>query len=121
MQKLFNIDKDNLTKIVTAPMTCSYSDLCLAHKSCDIFLDLQDYPRNSLNNYMASLYDYEFISLTDSNTKFTSVRDGIFSLNGHIVLDRSYLRHMISQQTDETDQAEKNKIVFTNNHLDTII
>jgi hypothetical protein len=118
MEKVSNIDKDNLTKIITAPISCSYSDLCIAHKSCDIFLDLQDYPRNSLNNYMASLFDNEIMSLTPSNTKLTHLRDGIFSLNGHMVFDRSYLRYMVSQPTV---QVEKNNRVFTNNRLDTIL
>jgi len=115
MEKLCNIDKDNLTKVVVAPIACSYTDLCIAHKSCDIFLDLQDYPRNSLNNYIASLFNNQIISQTSSNTKFTYLRDGSFSLNGHIVFDKSYLRYTISQQT------EQDKRIFTNNQLDSIL
>ena len=115
IQKLCNIHTDNLTKIITAPISLSYRDLFLVHKSGDVFLDLQDYPKNSLNRYIASFYDNQIITLTDSNTKFTNIRDSVFSLNGHIVFDKSYLKYITAGQAEMCDHK------FTNNYLDEII
>jgi len=115
IEKLCNMHQDNLAKIVPAAISSSYNDLCLAHKAGDVFLDLQDYPKNSLNAYIASFNGNEVVTCTDSNTKYTNIRDGAFSLNGHIVFDRTHLKHITADQTEICDRK------FTNNYLDEII
>jgi len=115
IQKICNIDKENLSKVIAAPISLSYSDLCLAHKAGDVFLDLQDYPKNSLNNYIASTYNNAIFSQTNSNTQFTNIRDGLFSFNGHIVFDKQFLKNIT------TGQIEAKNSIPTNNYLENII
>jgi len=115
IQKLCNIHSDNLTKIIPAPISLSYGDLFLAHKAGDVFLDLQDYPKNSLNTYIASFHDNQIVTLTDSNIRYTNIRDGMFSTNGHIVFDKSYLKYITTGQAEVCDRK------FTNNYLNEII
>jgi hypothetical protein len=115
IQKICHIDKENLSKVIVAPISISYTDLCLAHKAGDIFLDLQDYPKNTLNTYIASTYNNPIFSQTNSNTQFTNIRDGLFSLNGHIVFDKQFLKDITTGQTEATNN------IFTNNYLENII
>lgn len=115
IQKICNIAKENLSKVIVAPISISYSDLCLAHKAGDIFLDLQDYPKNSLNSYIASIYNNPVFSQTNSNTQFTNIRDGLFSLNGHIVFDKQFLKNITTGQIEATNN------ILTNNYLENII
>lgn len=115
IQRNCNIDKENLIKIIVAPISTSYSDLCLAHKACDVFLDLQDYPKNSLNTYIASIYSNMIFSQNSSNTQFTNIRDGVFSLNGHIVFDKALLKNITTGQVESTNNT------FTSNYLEDIL
>jgi hypothetical protein len=115
IQKICNINKENLAKIIVAPIPTTYSDLCLAHKAGDVFLDLQDYPKNSLNSYVASTYGNLIFSQSDSNTQFTNIRDGAFSLNGHIVFDKAFLKNITTGQVEATNNT------FTNNYLEDIL
>lgn len=117
IQKLCHIQQDNLAKVVIAPINCSNHDLCLAHRAGDVFLDLQDYPRNPLNENIASFYKNKYIGISSNNMKLTPIRDGSFSFNGHMIFDVSQVYRITSGNIDQETLLDNSN----SNYLDKIL
>jgi len=117
MQQLCHIHTENIPKVVIAPISCSNNDLCLAHKAGEVFLDLQDYPRNPMNKEIASFYENRYFGISSSNLKLTHVRNGSFDFNGHMIFDVAKLRQITSGNKDQETVTDYSNY----NYLDKIL